>query len=619
MIVRLAWKLFKKLSHFFEVWHTQGFHAAGVLITEKVHPTLPKNPTDWWRTYRPTPTLLEKFRACHWSSSPPKITVLVPVFNTPTAWLVECLNSVLNQTYPHWQCVVIDDCSTLDSVQVTLQRFAQTDPRFKIGRSETNVGVCQASNLGLTLADGEYVLFLDHDDALEPHALHRFVEAILAEQYPELLYADEAITTTDLEEILAIRSRCAFSWDYYWCHPYFVHPVAIRRAILSECGGFDEVRLISQDVDLILRVLEKSQRVTHIPDVLYRWRTHSKSLGHQAKKQTMAATQNAVESHLSRLGLSARVMAHTTQFNVLQVSFPVKHGSRVAIIIPTKNRVDLLQACVESVLKTVSADLADLVIIDHASDEPETLAYLELLARQHRVLRYAGPFNFAAMNNFAVQQISNVYSHYLFLNNDVIAPVPGWLDSMLGLCCRGDIGSVGAVLIYPDNTIQHAGIVLGLLGGVDHAYRGRSFSQNAFHRQSGENCELVCTRDYAAVTAACQLVRAEVFAEVGGFDERYRVGMNDVDLGLRIRHAGWKVLTDANAVLIHSESQSRGREDRHPEDTQQFLQQYQDLLHSGDIWTSPHWDPSPLMNVWRPRYQCPEVVHPRTVVLWRTD
>jgi len=300
-------------------------------------------------------------------------------------------------------------------------------------------------------------------------------------------------------------------------------------------------------------------------------------------------------------------------FNVLDIRFPISPGAKVAILIPTKNQAKLLRDCVESVERTTPRELADIIVIDHESDDGETLAYLAELRQRHRVISAVGPFNFAAINNAAVAEVRGPYSHYLFLNNDTAAPEAGWLEHMLGLGCRADVGVVGATLIYPDNAIQHAGIVVGLLGGADHAFRGRPFSRNYFEREPGENCDLISTRDYSAVTAACLLIRADVFDAVNGFDEGFAVGFNDVDLCLRVRAKGWKVLRDAQAVSIHYESQSRGTADRHPADTQRFQERYAELLRAGDPFTSPLLDPDPRMNVLIPRLKCPAAVLFRTV------
>jgi len=619
MLVRLLWNLSRKVTGVLERWHTRGFGAVWESLRERVWRTLPRNPTDWLKAYRPAAALLKRFADTPWPADAPAFTVIVPVYNTREDWLRQAVESVRAQTYPRWQLVLVNDGSPAAPVRPLLDNLAKLDSRIRVIHLETNRGVSAASNAGLAVANGEYVLVLDHDDALEPHCLHRFAEAILCENRPGLLYADEALTGPDLGDVLAIRVRPAFSHDFYLCHPYFVHPVAVRRDLLEAVNGFDETLTTSHDVDLVLRVLEVCDRVTHIPDVLYRWRTHPGSHGHASRATATANTMRAVSEHVGRMFNAPEQRGGPTvsevAFNVLDIRFPVTAGARVAILIPTKNQAKLLRDCVESVERTTPRDLADIVVIDHESDDPDTLAYLAELRPRHRVVRATGPFNFSAINNGAVARVRGPYSHYLFLNNDTAAPEPGWLEHMLGLGCRPDVGVVGATLIYPDNTIQHAGIVVGLLGGADNAFRGRPFSRNHFDREPGENGDLICTRDFSAVTAACLLVRAEAFDAVSGFDEALAVGFNDVDLCLRIRANGWKVLRDAHAVLFHFESQSRGTADQHPADTALFRAWYAELLRVGDPYTSPLLDPDPRMTVPIPRLKCPATVPFRTVEL----
>ncbi len=639
MLIGLLWKLSRKVTGVLERWHTRGFGAVWESLRERVWRTLPRTPTDWLNAYRPTPALLKLFATTRRPADAPTFTVLVPVYNTREDWLRAAVESVRAQAYPDWELVLVNDGSPASHVRPLLDDLAKADDRIRVLHPETNRGVSAASNAGLAVASGDYVMVLDHDDALEPHCLHRFADAVLSEKRPGLIYADEALTGPDLNEVLAVRVRPAFSHDFYLCHPYFVHPVAIRRDLLQQVNGFDESLTTSHDVDLVLRVLEVCDRVTHIPDVLYRWRTHPGSHGHASRATATANTMRAVERVLHRSppplaggGLGGRGnggtpapspltllsqakggQAREVAFNVLDIRYPISPGARVAILIPTKNQAKLLRDCVESVERTTPRELADLVVIDHESDDPETVAYLAELNRRHRVVSAIGPFNFSAINNAAVAAVRGPYSHYLFLNNDTAAPERGWLEHMLGFACRADVGAVGATLIYPDDGIQHAGIVVGLLGGADNAFRGRPFSRNAFEREPGENCDLICTRDYSAVTAACLLVRTDVFAAVSGFDEGLAVGFNDVDLCLRIRANGWKVLRDAHAVLFHSESQSRGTSDRHPADTALFRERYAELLRTGDPFTSPLLDPDPRMNVLIPRLTCPATVPFRTV------
>ena len=590
MLIRLLWTCSRKLTRLLELWHKEGFGALLTALRYRMHPDVGYSPSTWLKSHRPSTSLLETFRAEVWPSDAPTISVLVPVYNTREDWLREMVASVRGQTYPHWQLVLANDASPSAHVKPILDEFAKVEPRITVVHLEKNRGVSAASNAALAVVTGEYVCFLDHDDALEPHALHRLAKAILSEKRPDLLYTDEAITGPELNDIIVVRARPAFSYDYYLNHPYFVHLIATKTELARNVGGWDESMNISQDVDLVLRLLTVSKQVTHIPDVLYRWRTHPTSLGHQQKSAVIRATSGALTRHLNTVGMPAEVRGSDSLFNVFEVRYPITPTARVCILIPTKNQVDYLRDCIDSLERTIPRGLADIVVIDHASDDKATQAYLEELRKRHRIVPATGPFNFSAIMNVGVKQIRDAkYTHYLFLNNDITAPRAGWLERMLELGCRADIGCVGATLVYPDDTVQHAGVVVGLggAGPADHAYRSARFSQTYFVRAAGDNGGLVCNRDYSATTAACMLMRTEVFEAVGGFDEKLAVGYNDTDLCLRVKAAGYKVVQATDSVLIHYESKSRGKTDKHPTDTALFLERYAALLASGDPYFNP--------------------------------
>jgi O-antigen biosynthesis protein len=589
-MIRFFAKLARKTASFFEQWADGGLGQVWATTKERLWPTLPRNLSEWVRNAAPSAAQLDQFRKHPWPADAPMFTIVVPVYETPPAWLTECLNSVREQTCPPWQCIVVDDASTSQATREVLKLF--NDPCFVHLRNDVNQGVAASCNTALAYATGDFVLVLDHDDALMPHALHRFAQCIL-EHKPDVIYADEAICGAKLDEVLAIRARPAFSPVYYLHHPYFVHPVVVRTELLRQVGGWKTTLPTCHDVELMHRILALKPKVAHLSEVLYRWRTHGGSLGHAKQQQVMDTMVRVVGGE-----------PHPIQFNVLKHTPQVPEGARVAIIIPFKNRADLLRKCVRNLERTVPKELVQIVLVNHESTEPDTLALLEELKLRHTVVSASGPFNFSKLNNDAVKSVAPDVSHLLILNNDVFALTPGWLESMLGWSTHA--GIVGAMLAYPDGTIQHAGIGLGLLGGADHAYRGQPVWKNIVERNVGENCELICVREVSAVSAACLLIRRELFDQLGGFDEKYAVGFNDVDLCLRARVRGEAILLDANAVLLHEESQTRGAEDRHPADTERFLKQYVDVLAAGDPYLSPLRDPSPRCDTLIPTYRCPD-------------
>ena len=511
------------------------------------------------------------------------LSIVMPVYNTRDDWLRAALQSVVDQWCPAWRLLCIDDGSTLGSVRETLAHYARLDSRIQVIHLDGNVGIAGAVNRGIAEADGEFVAFLDHDDHLEPDAVHRVLKA--AKAGADLIYSDEIVVGDDLDTFLAIVLRSAFSYDYYISHPYFVHFVAVRRTLAREVGGWDVGMSISADVDFILRCIERARAVTHIPVPLYRWRTHSGSAGHVTKSKVTEATVGALSRHLERLALPARVTPGP-DFNFYRTDFGEGSG-RVGIIVPTKDRVDLLRACIDS-LERFGAKDQTIIVIDNQSSDPDTLRYLEEIGTRHIVVPYDRPFNFAAMNNHAVRVAAGDCEHLVFMNNDVEAIEAGWIDRMRSLAARPDVGAVGATLIYPDEFVQHAGVIVGFQGSANHSHQHRPLRIRGV-RDGGYNGSLLAVRDYSAVTAACMMTRRAVFEAVGGFDEDLVVGFNDTDLCLRIGAAGFKILNDGSTILVHKESATRSESGQvhHPDDTRRFQRKWAEFMEVGDPFYHP--------------------------------
>jgi len=513
----------------------------------------------------------------------PSVSIMLPFHDVRHEWLEEALGSVRRQTHGNWELVCVDDGSKDPSLAQRVDAAAAADPRIKLIRSERSLGVAAASNLAMASATGDYLLFLDHDDCLEPEAVERIVNC---PGRPDVMYGDEVLTGTDSADVRIAICRPAFSWWYYLSHPYFVHPVMVRRQLALSIGGFDETLRISADVDFILRALEGSSSVVHVPSVLYRWRTHRDSTGHRLAHETMAATQAALSRHVKRVGRDIRIDYGPT-FNTFCPT-PADSGGSVRVIIPTRNRGDLLEQCVESLADTVQSRF-NLTIIDHESSEPETLALLNRLSAKAEIRPYKGAFNYSKMNNEAAASCALEDEFLLFMNNDIEALTPGWFERMRALASQPDVGAVGATLLYPDGRVQHAGVVIGMGGYAEHAYKFEPFERNGT-RNPGYNCGLIAVRDWSAVTGACLMVRRAVFEAVGGFDEFLPVGFNDTDLCLRIRALGLSVLNDGFSVLRHHESATRRDTGSisHPADAMRFAEKWSHILAAGDPYYSPH-------------------------------
>ncbi len=519
------------------------------------------------------------------------ITLIMPVYNTKRDWLVEALNSVIGQWSANWELICIDDGSDAPHVAEVLAAAERADPRIRVLRSGLNAGIARSVNYGIRAARGAYVAFLDHDDVIEPDAIYHLSRAA-QETRAELIYSDEAITTDDIASVVEVRARPAFSYDYYLSHPYFVHLIAVRTGIARQVTGWDESLAISADVDFVLRVLEASTVVAHVPRVLYRWRTHATSTGHAKQGQVTDATKDAIARHLARRNLPATV-ADGFRYNEYRIDWP-DDGGEVLIVIPTKNRVDLLKTCIDSIERTSEGANYRIVVIDHQSTDPKTVKYLARIAASGMtVMPYAGVFNYALMNNRAVKVHGAGAKYVVFLNNDVEAIAPGWIPRLRSLAGRAEVGAVGPLLLYGDDRVQHAGVLVGFSGAADHAMKFANAYLSKGKRHPGYNCNLTVVRDYSAVTAACVMIRMDVFRSVGGFDEKFVVGFNDTDLCLRIGDAGYKVLYDGFTVLYHHESATRtqSKEVAHPEDDKRLRTRWARFFTGVDPFYSPLLSP----------------------------
>lgn len=519
----------------------------------------------------------------------PLISVIMPVYNTPEKWLRQAIESVRGQFYRNWELCIADDCSPEKHVRAVLDEYRAKDERIKVAYGDKNLGVAGASNVALHLASGDFVVLMDHDDVIEKLALYRVAESIVLDA-PDMLYSDEAVVDEDNKKVLGMVFRPAFSKEFLRAHPYIVHMAGFRREFLLELGGFDDSLRISHDYDLMLRASERARAIVHIPEALYRWRTHKTSTGHAKLEEVTAASLKILERHLERCGDKAEARP-AEFFNYYDIRYPLQPGLKVAIVIPTKNHGELVRQCIDSIVRTVKQVAFEIVLIDHDSDDATSLEYFRQVATKHKVLNYSGPFNFSSINNFAISQLDGSYSHYLFCNNDIEAVENGWLERMVELGQQTDVGVVGAKLFYPDRQmIQHAGVVVGMNGIAGHAgqFMGRIGADG--NPEKGYLGRLIAAHEQMAVTAACMLVRRDAFELVHGYDEELAVGFGDTDLCLRIFQAGYRVLYCPHAELVHHESYTRGKSTRdpHPEDSARFKKKWAEVLENGDPYYNPN-------------------------------
>jgi len=555
-----------------------------------------KDLSGWFRRYQPKPKLLQRFRARSWPAQAPFFSLVLLLNDEPAAWLEDTLRSIAGQCYPHFEVLVVPEGPAPAELGDMLERLPEVKARLLLLKGgaipqapSASAGIRPREQLltsCLAQARGDYLCFLDQGDWLEPQALPRLAETILNDP-ADLLTSDEVRTGPQLDLIRAVQTLPAFSYYYYLCYPYFPRPLALRTETVRAAGGLGRDLAGADVVDLVLRLLERADSVSHIPDLLYR-RRHVLDDAVAAGDVAAAQHRRVLEAHLQRRGCRTEVQP-TGYPGCWDVRFALVPRARVAILIPTKNGLDLLSRCLDSLEATVPADLADIVVIDHDSTDPKMRSYLDALRRRHHVIPYQGPFNFSALNNHAVAQLPRTYSHYLFLNNDIEARELGWLEHMLGYGQQPDVGVVGALLLYPDRSVQHGGGLVGVYYAACHAHRYLPGYEKGDRRAGGPNMMLQASRELSIVTAACMLVRADLFQRVRGFDPTFAVGFGDSDLCLRIGALGYQVVFDAQAVLLHHESATRGQSasDPHPVDSQKFRTRYLEKILSGDPFHSP--------------------------------
>ena len=519
----------------------------------------------------------------------PLFSILTPVYNTPASWLREALESVCNQVYQEWELCLADDGSTRQETLDVLEEFRVRDPkRIKYERLPGNSGIAVASNTAARLATGTFLALLDHDDVLTPDALLEM--ALCLEQTPEadLLYSDEDKLTM-AGELVQPFYKPDFSPELLLAQNYLCHFSAIRTSVFWDVGGFHEGVDGSQDFDLFLRVTEVARSVEHIPKILYHWRMVPGSTAADISAKGgpwHESSRQALRAAIARRHWQAEVKDGLLP-DTYRVRFAVAPTEQVTIIIPTKDKVEFLRACIESIRKHTTHPSHEILVISNNSEQEETYAYLECAMRDKilRFLRYDMPFNYAAINNFAVRHCESPY--LLFLNNDTEVTNAEWLTSMLEFAQHKAIGAVGAKLLYRDGTIQHAGVVLGIGGIAGHSHR------YMVEHSPGYFGQLNVIRNYSAVTAACLLTRREVFEAVGGFNEDLAVAFNDVDFCLEVCKAGYRIVYTPYARLYHYESASRGS-DTTLENAGRFRTEIAYMLAKWGPWLQydPYYNPN---------------------------
>lgn len=579
-------------KRFFTTLKTDGLEAAGREIGYRYRLATHK---EVWR-YRTDIPLRKDLRAQRkgklgWM---PVISVVVPLFNTPLRYLQQMVESVLSQSYALWQLVLVDGSDKEHRrVGEEASAYQDKDSRILYVKLYKNNGIASNTNIALAEATGEYVALLDHDDVLQPHALYEIAKAI-NENGAELLYSDELVLDSALEKLGEYHFKPDYGPDTLRGCNFITHLCAFSKDLLERAGGGESNAYNgAQDYDLVLRLSEHTKNIAHIPKALYFWRRHENSTARDIlqKPYAVEAGAQALRSHLERLDLPGTVTSQAQHQGAYRIRYEIKGEPLVSVLIPSKDHAEDLARCLKALYAASGWDNFEVLVLENNSEQPETEAFYKKVKTTYpnlQVLRYEGGFNFAAVCNFGAKHAKG--QHLLLLNNDTEPLGDSFIREMLGYSQRADIGAVGAMLYYPDDTVQHAGLFIGIGGtaGVSHKGHARG--------DGGDLFRLCTTQNMSAVTGAALMVKTDLYRVAGGMDEEnFAVAFNDVDLCLKLRQLGyWNVFTPF-AEAYHFESKSRGYDtdgpakERFEKEAAAFRQKYAKLLEAGDPFYNPHF------------------------------
>ena len=518
----------------------------------------------------------------------PLISIVIPLYCTPLPYLKELLESVRRQSYENWQLCLADG-SPDDKAKEFIEKHYGREKRIVYRKLEENGGISVNTNEAVALAAGEYLMLCDHDDTLEPDALYEIVKAI-NDTGADVLYTDEDKVSMEGRHYFDQNFKPDFNLFRLRENNYICHIFVVKKSLTDETGLLRSEFDGAQDFDFILRCCEKAQKITHIPKVLYHWRCHMDSTAADPSSKAYAyeAGRKAVREHYQRLGIDAKVEM-TERPGWYRSHVKVQGNPLISVIIPNKDHTDDLELCLFSMTRKSTYRNYEILIVENNSEKEETFEYYRKLPDRYpkaRVLTWEKEFNYSAINNFAAKEAKGEY--LLFLNNDVEILTPDWMEEMLQNCQQENVAAVGAKLYYPDDTIQHAGVVLGLGGIAGH------IMCRASKEDPGYFGRMISVQEISAVTAACMMVKKSDFDAVGGLDETFQVAFNDIDLCMKFRAAGKKIIFTPYAELYHYESKSRGLEDtpekqfRFDKEVKRFQEKWAQQLEMGDPYYSPN-------------------------------
>lgn len=519
----------------------------------------------------------------------PLFSIVVPLYKTPLPYLEDLIWSIQAQTYEKWKLYLSDGSGKESSLKEVLRNYARKEKRIHIIENDCRLNISDNTNRALEQADGDYVVFVDHDDTLAPDALYECVKVLNREPDAEVIYTDSDKLSENGKRYSEPCFKPDFNLDLLRCQNYICHLTVIQKRFLDKVGYLNPNYSGVQDYDHILRCVERTNRIVHIPKILYHWRMcpGSVAVDTDNKPYTYELFQKILREHYERMGIQAEVKAVFP--GVVRTVYQLPYEPLVSVIIANKDHREDLMRCVESLEQESEYKNLEILIVENNSVSEEIVTYYDQVQRQYdnvRVLRYEKEFNYADIQNYAAVRAKG--DHLLLLNNDTWLERPESIREMLGYCMRDDVGIVGAKLLYPDDTIQHAGVIVGLGGVADHAFVGMD------REDPGYCCRAICAQEYSAVTAACLMVKKTVFMEVGGMDTELKIAFNDVDFCLRVKEAGYKIIYNPFSIWYHDESKTRGAEDT-PEKIERFrgeIEYFQRRWANFLYWGDPSYNPN---------------------------
>lgn len=545
---------------------------------------------EWYELTKPSEEELAAQKKEHFDYEP-KLSIVIPAYKTPERYLKEMLQSIKEQTYTNWEVCVADGSPKGESSERVLKKFAELDKRFKYVILGENKGISGNTNAAMDMATGDFIVLADHDDTIPPNALYECVKAMNLDPEIDVIYSDEDKLDMDGKALFDPHFKPDFNPDLLTSVNYICHLFVVNRDLVDAIGGFRQEFDGAQDYDFIFRCTEAARKIYHIPKVLYHWRCHQNSTASnpESKMYAFEAGARAIKAHFERLGIGVESVEKGVDYGIYHTRFVLNGEPLVSVIIPNKDHHQDLDLCIRSLMEKGTYKNLEFIVIENNSTEEATFSYYEQIQKEFpnvKVVTWKKGFNFSAINNFGVQFAKGEY--LLFLNNDTEIIEKDVIQEMLGYCQREEVGAVGARLLYQDDTIQHAGVVVGFGGIAGHTFIGLHRAENSyFHRA-------MCAQDYSAVTAACLMTKRSLFDQAEGFTEELAVAFNDIDFCMKIRSLGKLVVYNPYALLYHYESKSRGLEDtpekvaRFNREIAIFAKRWPDILKNGDPYYNPN-------------------------------